>query len=317
MPFLEAHRWEMALPSTLSSFRFDLTMTLPVNPNHVNLLEPFQSKFWISRGWFVQCRLRDRGRFFRLSTVQSPIITILHWPDDELLLGTPTTTVYRHVTHIGLWWNLSKSTYSICPNVRSIQFYGARNANDEPIDPNVSSILQCPSLEHLIINNDLPITHTRFGSALMQSSVNVQKLTCSTSWLRSMFKDERVCLLTTLRIRKLILMEDETVLSRKDIIAFCRTFINLEELTMSLSSIEDFVFLLDNLRQLTMVNIQMTDDILVSLTDVTKWIEENTILRDFVAQKQVNAFKICNIILWIGSHRDINSKTLEHYLKDA
>ncbi len=66
LAFLDAYRWEIVLPSNLSSFRFDLTMTLPVNPDHVELLEPFKSQFWLSRGWFVQCHLRDRGRFFRL-----------------------------------------------------------------------------------------------------------------------------------------------------------------------------------------------------------------------------------------------------------
>lgn len=300
MPFLEAHRWEMVLPLNLSSFRFDLTTPLPINSSHTELLQSFQSKFWICRGWFVQCRSRDGGRFYRLSTVQSPIITTLYCPDDELLLGTPTTTIYHHVTHIQLWWNLSKSTYSICPNVRSIQFYGTGSNNDEPIDPNVCTILQCPSLEHLIINSDLPINSSRFGSALIQSSINVHQLTCSTSWLRNMLQDQQVCLLVTIRIRKLILTKDETDLSHEDLIAFCRTFINLHELTMVLPSAEDFFFLLDNLGQLTMVNIQLTHDALASITDLTKWIEDNTILRNFVVQKQVNALNMCNIIVWTG-----------------
>jgi hypothetical protein len=320
LPFLEAHCWEIVLPSNLSSFRFDLTMTSLVNPDHVELLEAFKSQFWLSRGWFVQCHLRDRGRFFRLSTIQSPIITILYWPDDEVLLGTTTTAVYSNVTHIELWWNLSKSIHAICPNVRSIQLYDPNNDRDEPIYPDVYDILQLSSLEHLIINNNLPITQIRFASALIKSSNNVHILTCPTRWLRVMLDDKRyewICLLVTIRIRKLIIIDDETVLSDTDLIALCRTFINLQEIAMKMVSVQDLVFLLNTLGQLTMANIELPNNALETVTDITEWIQENTVLLNFVVRKQVTTLNTCKLILWIGSRHTSNSATATNYLRDA
>jgi len=310
LAFLDAHRWETALPPNLSSFRFDLTMTLPENPDHLQLLEPFKSQFWLSRGWFVQCRLRDRGRFFRLSTIQSPIITFFYWPDDEVLLDSTTTTIYPNVTHIDLWWNLSKSTQSICPNVRSIQLYGAGNDKDEPFHPNVCNILQCPSLEHIIINNNLPITQIRFASVLLKSSDHIQMLTCSTRWLHLILESKQyewICLLITIHIRKLIIADDDMVLSGTDLIAFCRTFINLQEITMKMESTQDLLFLLNTLKQLSMATIKLPRIVLENVTDITKWIQENTILVDFIVHKQVTTLDTCKLILWIGLHRTSNS----------
>ena len=318
-PFLESYSWENALPSNLSSFRFDLTMTLPLKPNPLELLPTFQNQYWISRGWFVQCYLRDHGRYFRLSTIQTPIIHILYWPDDELLLGNPIIAIYRNVTHLELWWNLSKWTIAICPNVRSIQLYGATNEGDKPFHSSVCDLLRCPSLKHLIINNNLPITQRRFGSVLLQSSDNVGTLTCSTTWLRPMLEEkdnEWICLLITIRIKKLILIDDETVLSYQNLIAFSRTFFNLQELTMSLLSQEHFFFLLNTLKQLTMVNIQLTNDILTNITDMTKWIEDNTILRDFIVRKEMLTVNKYQIILWIGSHRTSDWITIANYFRE-
>lgn len=314
LAFLEAHRWETTLPSNLSSFRFDLTMTLPANPNHVELLEPFKSQFWLSRGWIVQCHLRDQGRFFRLSTIKSPIITLLYWPDDEVLLGTTTKAVYSNVTHLELWWNLSKPTHAICPNVRSIQLYDGDNDRDESFHPDVYDNLQHSSLEHIIINNNLPITQTRFASVLIKSSNNVDMLTCPTRWLRLMLEDKRyewICLLVTIRIRKLIIINDDSVLSDIDLIAFCRTFINLQEITTNMVSVQDLFFLLNTLEQLTMTNIELPNNTLEIVTDITKWIQENTILLDFVVRKQVTTLNTCKLILWIGSRHATN------YLRDA
>ncbi|CAF1182101.1 unnamed protein product [Rotaria sordida] len=316
--FLEAHRWETVLPSKLSSFRFDLTMTLPNNPNHLELLQSFKSQYWISRSWFVQCHLRDRGRFFRLSTVQSPIITILYWPDDELLLDTTTITVYPNVTHIELWWNLSKSTQAICPNVCSIQLYGVGNNRDEPIHPNIIDILQNPSLKHIIINNDLPITHSRFVSILEKSSDNIQTLTCSIHWLLFILEErqqyEWICQLIKMRIRKLIVNNDEIILSNTNLIAFCRTFINLEEITIKMGSKEDLFFLLNTLEKLTMAKIELPCISLAGITDDRKMIEHNTILVNFVIYKQIISLDTSKLILWIGSRRTSNLLQTKTYL---
>ncbi|CAF3714407.1 unnamed protein product [Rotaria sp. Silwood1] len=419
--FLEAHRWETVLPTKLSSFRFDLTMALPTNPDHLQLLEPFKSQYWVSRCWFVQCRLRDGGRFFRLSTIKSPIVTILNWPDDEVLLDSPSTTVYSNVTHIELWWNLSKSAQAICPNVRSIQFYGAVNDQNETVHPNIVDILQnsslkhiiindnlpinhisqywvsrcwfvqcrlrdrgrffrlstikspivtilnwpddevlldspsttvysnvthielwwnlsksaqaiCPnvrsiqfygavndqneavhpnivdilqnsSLKHIIINDNLPINHIRFATILCKSSNNIQMLTCSANWLLFMLEYKQyewICLLTTMRIRKLVVNSDEHVLSNTNLIAFCRTFINLQEITMKMETTEDMFFLLNTLENLTMANIELPNIVLGNITDNMRLIKDNTILVDFVIRKQVTSLDTCKLILWIG-----------------
>jgi hypothetical protein len=294
-------------------------MTLPDNPNHIELLERFKSKFWLCRGWFVQCHLRDRGQFFRLSTVQSPIINILYWPDDEVLLGPTTTILYSNVTHIELWWNLSKSTQAICPNVRTIRLYGADDGSNEPFHPNVCDILQCPSLEHIIIDDNVPITQERLAAVLAKSSNNVQILTCSTHWLLVLLEDQQyewICLLLTMRIRKLIVNDDEIVLFGRNVIAFCRTFIHLQEITIKMESTQDLFLLLNTLEQLTMANIELN----VLLDDeiyITKWLQENTILVDFVVRKQITTRNTCKLILWIGSRRASNSSvtTNDLYLK--
>ncbi len=320
LAFLEAHQWEIALPLQLHSFRFDLTMTLTENPNHLDLLESFKSEFWVSRGWFVQCRLRDRGRYFRLSTVQSPIITVLHWPDDEVLLDSTATARYSNVTHIELWWNLSKSTQSICPNVRSIQLYGARNENNEPFHENICDLLQYPSLEHIIVKNNLPITPSRFASVLAKSSSNVHMLTCSPQWLCSILDDKQygwICLLITMRIRKLIIATGGAVTKSIDLIAFCRTFINLQEITMDMVSAQDLFFLLNTAKQLTMASITLPKTDVNNITNITQWIQENTILLDFVVHKREIDVYTCKLIFWIGSRRTSNSPrtTNDLYLK--
>ncbi|CAF2745227.1 unnamed protein product [Rotaria sp. Silwood2] len=318
--FLEAHRWETVLPAKLSSFRFDLTMTLPTNPDHLQLLEPFKSQYWVSRCWFVQCRLRDRGRFFRLSTIKSPIVTILNWPDDEVLLDSPSTTVYSNVTHIELWWNLSKSAQAICPNVRSIQFYGAVNDQNEAVHPNIVDILQNSSLEHIIINDNLPINHIRFATILYKSSNNIEMLTCSTRWLLFMLEYKQyewICLLTIMRIRKLVVNSDEHVLSFTNLIAFCRTFINLQEITMKMETTEDMCFLLNTLENLTMANIELPNIVLSNITNNMRLIKDNTILVDFVIRKQVTSLDTCKLILWIGPRHnsDLARTRSDRYLQ--
>lgn len=301
--FLEGHSWERILPSNLYSFRFDFTMTLPLKPDPVQLLPTFQSQFWISRGWFVQCHLRDRGRYFRLSTIQSPIIHILYWPDDEILLGNPMTRTYPHVNHVELWWNLSKSTNAICPHIRSIQLYGMVDEDNQSIDPNICEFLQCQSLEHLIINNEYPITQTRFGSVLLQSSDHLHTLTCSTSWLQTLLEEKDhhwISSLISLRIKKFILIDDETILSQQNLHDFSRIFLHLQQLTISFPSEKHFFFLLNTLKQLTLINIQLTNHTLTNRTDLTTWIEQNTQLRDFTLRKQMLTVIRCQISLWIG-----------------
>ncbi|CAF4319053.1 unnamed protein product, partial [Adineta steineri] len=188
--------------------------------------------------------------------------------------------------------------------------------------PNICDLLQSSSLEHIIINNDLPITQSRFASVLIKSTNNVDKLTCSTNWLHFMLqykKYEWICFLVTIRIRKLILVGEEATLSHNDLIAFSRTFINLEEITIKLDSSEDMFFLLNILRQLTMANIELPNITINNETDITKWIKENTILRDFIVQTQTTTLDTCKIILWIGSRETTNSLTSNDnlYLKHS
>ncbi|CAF1502753.1 unnamed protein product [Rotaria magnacalcarata] len=318
--FLEARRWETALPSNLSLFRFDLTMTLPVNPDHVELLEPFKSQFWVSRGWFVQCRLRDGGGFFRLSTVQSPIISILYWPDDEELLGSTVTAVYSNVTHVELWWNLSRTAHATCPNVRSIQFYGSGNDIEEPIQANILEMLQNPSFEHIIINDNIPINHTRFALILSKASDNMSILTCSGVWLTTMLEFQQyewICLIAAMRLRKLIITDGYFIFSNTSLVAFCRTFINLREITMKIESKEDLFFLLNTLENLTMANITLPSTVFDDMTDYRKMIEENTILDNFVVRKQTTSTDICKLLLWIGSRHNLNPlrRSRDLYLK--
>ncbi|UJR24781.1 hypothetical protein I4U23_006155 [Adineta vaga] len=318
LPFLEAHRWETILPVNLSSFRFNFAMSLQENPDHLPLFKAFQNNFWISRNWFVRCHLRDHGQYFRLSTTQSSINTILYWPDDEILLDSTLIDIYPHVTHIELWWNLSKSTQSICPHVRSIQFYGANNTEIEPIHPNVCDLLQTPSFQHIIINHNSPISPTRLASLLVKSSDHVHILTCTTDWLHSLFETrdyEWICLLMTMRIRKLILnKESELILSRADLISFTRSFLNLQELTIRLLSTEEMFFILNILRQLTMANIELPNTSLENITDLTEWIQQNTIFHNFTVQKQIIDSNSSKILLWIGSHHDINLLGRNHHL---
>ena len=316
--FFDAHQWEANLPVNLSSFHFDLAITSLVGPDHLSLLKPFKSDYWTSRGWFVQCHTRDRGRFFRLSTSQSPIVNLLYWPDDEILLDSKSIIRYSRVTHVELWWNLSKSTQSICPHVRSIQFYGVDNGEIETIiHPNVRDLLNVSSFEHIIIDNDLPISPTRLAQLLAKSSDRVHILTCSTHWLHSLFEtrdNECICLLLTMRIRKLVLNNTDLVLSYADLIAFARTFINLQEISMKLLSIEELVFVLNVLRQLTMASIELPNTELTNITDLTQWIIENTVFRDFTIEKRAGELDSSKILLWIGSHNRTNLYGIEHQL---
>ncbi|CAF4449537.1 unnamed protein product, partial [Adineta steineri] len=102
-------------------------------------------------------------------------------------------------------------------------------------------------------------------------------------------------------------------------IAFSRTFINLEEITIKLDSSEDMFFLLNILRQLTMANIELPNITINNVTDITKWIKENTILLNFIVQTQTTALDTCKIILWIGSRETTNSLTSNDnlYLKHS
>lgn len=304
LEFLEAQQWENILPPKLSIFRFDFHMTLIEHPGHETLLKEFKSHFWISRGWFVQCNLRNNGQYFRLFTTDSPIITNFYWPDDEILFDSTDTLVYPYVTHTELWWNLSKTTYSICPNIRSIRFYGNDNHNDESIHPNVLKMLRSPSFEHIIIIGEIQINHERFASILINSSINVQKLTCTSYWLITMLEEKQfewIRLLTTMSIRKLVVVDDGHTISNQHLISFCQTFINLTEVTMSMASKEDLFFLLNTLENLTMANIKLLPAILDDITDYRKMIKENTVLDNFAIYKHLTAFNNCSLLLWIGS----------------
>ena len=289
--FLDARRWEETLPKTLRSFRFDLMIIQEDDhPEARLLLEAFKRPFWISRRWFVRCHLRDQGRYTRLSTVHSPTIRTLFWPDDELLLDPTTTIVYPRVTDLHLWWNVARSAQVECPRLQSVHLYGATENPEEPIHPEIVELLRIPSLRHLLVEENLPLGQQRFGGLLSQCSSNVDRLTCSTDWLRPILvgKDfERICLLLTLRIRRLTLTGDGF-----DLVAFARTFVNLEELTMKLPSMDQLRFLLNALRRLTKVEVEFPPGIVDR-------IDNETTLDGFLVQKSTNS----RLTLWIGSRR--------------
>ena len=298
------------MPLNLCSFHFDITRTDPFDLNPQELLNSFKNQYWLSRHWLVNCHLRDQGRYFRLFTVQSPLISILYWPDDEIPLESSTNSIrYPHVNHMKLWWNLSKSTNSICPKIDSIELYGAGAgaSPQESIDSNVYQILQTSSLEHLIIDDDIPITPKRFGSIFVKSSSNIHILTCSANWLRQLFDDKQnewICLLLTKRIRKLIISNDnyQPNLISNDLISFCRIFINLHEITIHLETIEHLCFLLNILTQLTMARITLPNSIIETI-DFNQWIQQNTILENFLLQQDLNT---CILILWIEPNSTTN-----------
>jgi hypothetical protein len=80
---------------------------------------------------------------------------------------------------------------------------------------------------------------------------------------------------------------------------------NLQEITMELDTPQDLFFLLNTLKQLTMANITLR----VRLNDeihITKWLQQNTILVDFIARKEITEANTSKIILWIGSRRTSN-----------
>ena len=284
--FLDARRWEETLPKTLRSFRFDLMIIQEDDHSDPRqLLDAFKRPFWISRRWLVRCHLRDQGRYTRLATVRSPMIRTLFWPDDELLLDPTTKIVYPRVTDLHLWWNVARSTQVDCPRLESVHLYGASENPEEPIHPEIFELLRSPSLKHLLVEENVPLSQQRFGWLLDKCSSNVDRLTCSTDWLRPILvvKDfERVCLLLTLRIRRLTLTGDGF-----DLIAFARTFVNLEELTMKLPSMDQLRFLLNALRRLTKIEVEMPPGTVDPLAD------------DCLVQQSTNS----RWTLWIGSRR--------------
>ena len=312
--FVEAHRWEAALPSHLLSFRFDLTITCPENLPHLELFLPFKSSFWLSRRWIVRCHLRDRGHYFRLFTVPSPISRILYWPDDEIRLDSDSaaaaaaaiTIDYPKVTQLELWWNLSKPIQCLCSHVQSVQLYGANDDSDEPIHPDVDQILRSASLKHLIINENLPVSPMRFASALVRSSTRVNRLTCSWNWLHPIVdrkENEWICFLITMRIRQLTVMNNEIFHFNGALIAFCRTFVNVERLTMRLESLDDFLFIVNTLKQLVSLEIDLPCAILTMSTEINEWLREKSSLDNFVVHKQPITLETYKILLWIGSRR--------------
>jgi hypothetical protein len=159
-----------------------------------------------------------------------------------------------------------------------------------------------------MINNNQPITQERLGTVLVESSNNVHILTCFGHWLLVMLEDEEyewICQLLSIHIRKLIVADHEVILSDRNLIAFCQTFMNLQEITMELDTPQDLFFLLNTLKQLTMANITLR----VRLNDeihITKWLQQNTILVDFIARKEITEANTSKIILWIGSRRTSN-----------
>src|SRR5690606_3271609 len=118
------------------------------------------------------------------------------------------------------------------------------------------------------------------GRVLLESSNNVYILTCSAQWLVIILEKEKyewICQLLSMRIRKLILDDNEIVLSDRNLMKFCQTFINLKELTMEIETPHDLFFLLNNLKNLTKANIELLT-VLNDNIQINKWIQDNTIL---------------------------------------
>ena len=254
LAFVEAQRWEACLPRSLISFRFDLMVIQLDDLDPRALLEAFQSPFWLSRRWFVQCSLRDQGRYARLCTVHSPPARSLYWPDDEVLLAsTPTTLVYPRVVDLYLWWNVARAVGGRCPRLRTLHLHGITLNPDEDIHPEILELLRTPSLKHLVIEENSPLSQRRFISLLSQCSETVDQFTCSTAWLRPILDQkhyQRLSLLLALRLRHLTLRGVGL-----DLVAFSRTFLNLESLTLELSSLPDLLFLLHTLQRLTTLDV--------------------------------------------------------------
>lgn len=50
-----------------------------------------------------------------------------------------------------------------------------------------------------------------------------------------------------------------------------------------------------------MANITLLNRNLQTNIDISKWIEENTILQHFLVQKQITTLNTCKLLLWIAS----------------
>ncbi len=86
---------------------------------------------------------------------------------------------------------------------------------------------------------------------------------------------------------------------------------------MDMVSAQDLFFLLNTVEQLTMASITLPKTDVNNVTNITQWIQQNTILLDFVVHKQETDLYTCKLIFWIGSRRTSKSlrTTNDLYLK--
>ncbi|CAF1304756.1 unnamed protein product [Didymodactylos carnosus] len=266
--------------------------------NARQVLCSFKTDFWLLKHkWFIA---------FNYDNDNAENIYTVPYPDKEhnlnlspsmafmstLLSSNNTTTerskrngIYRNVKELILLPSTSVTEASrlgcYYNNVESLTFLD-RNMTIKTHD--LTELIHFLPIKHLTVQYRIV---PQLFLKLLKGCTNLSSLTIAASALMSAtndFNDQQICVQLNKKIKKYNIINSFNACYINNVEQFCQIFSNVEQLRVNVSSVDDFLIVVKQMKQLSFAKIQCYDKNMFSTSenDISLWIRQHALLaKDF------------------------------------
>lgn len=279
----DANRWEILITLLIPqlnifNFVFQIRFYDLDRENVLNHFQKFQSDFWHKQHhWYTLCELAEKSAL--IYSIPYCLTNYRLEPDINIHsnIQIDKSKLYHNVTQLNFSikrWNRTMHHYF--PNIKLLRLKLKFGYGLLPVtfDNQVLQLLEISvnlmNIQILDINHLVDIESTFILLQILKQTHNLSGIVLTPKCLISSLTNDELCKYLNKLIKKLFIFDRDGLSSidSNELIQFCQTFSNLEQLQCSIQHSNDLIYILEHLSKLSHITIKYSTNFHLSMEDI-------------------------------------------------
>ncbi|CAF1239194.1 unnamed protein product [Adineta steineri] len=276
----------------------------------------FQTDFWLKQHrWYTVCEYGDKSAV--IYTIPYCLNYIRLESDINIICDASIdkSKLHDNITHLNFCVKrVNREMPHYLSNIKLLRLKLKFGYGLAPVVFNKQALqllemsVNLTSIKYLDINHLVHIESPLILLQILKQTPNLSVIGITPQCLISSLTNDELCTYFNKLIKKLLIFAREGLswIDSNELIKFCETFSNLEQLQCSVQHSNDLMFILEYLSKLSCIKIKCSEDLHLSVEDLNEKLQElgsklkKTFLYEFTSQKDI--FKDDNTYLdiWLN-----------------
>jgi hypothetical protein len=238
----------------------------------------FQTEFWHKQHhWYTLCELSEKSAL--IYTIPYCLTNYRLESDIKIDCNVPInkSQLYHNITQLNFAVKrVNTKMHHYFVNIKWIKLklkfgYGLLPATfDDQLLKLLQMSVNLTNLQILEINHLVDIKSPLILLNILQQTPNLSLIILTSKCLISSLTNDELCKYFNMIIKKLIIFDRDGLSSidSNQLIQFCKTFSNLEQLQCSIQHSNDFIFILEHLSKLSHITIKYSKNLHLTIEDI-------------------------------------------------